>query len=102
RPNKSGIALALGTTPDKYSGLWLGGPEAMGNMIGVLIVTHGGLAREFRSALEHVVGPQDQIETISIGPDDDLEMRRSDMLSALARVDSGKGVVVLTDSVGGH
>lgn len=73
----------------------------MGNMIGVLIVTHGGLAREFRSALEHVVGPQEQIETISIGPDDDLEMRRSDMLSALARVDSGKGVVVLTDMFGG-
>jgi PTS system mannose-specific IIA component len=70
-------------------------------MIGVLIVTHGGLAREFRSALEHVVGPQEQIETISIGPDDDLEMRRSDMLSALARVDSGKGVVVLTDMFGG-
>lgn len=70
-------------------------------MIGVLIVTHGGLAREFRSALEHVVGPQEQIETVSIGPDDDLEMRRSDMLSALARVDSGKGVVVLTDMFGG-
>jgi len=73
----------------------------MGNMIGVLIVTHGGLAHEFRSALEHVVGPQDQIETIAIGPDDDLELRRSDMLSALARVDSGKGVVVLTDMFGG-
>jgi PTS system mannose-specific IIA component len=70
-------------------------------MIGVLIVTHGGLAHEFRSALEHVVGPQEQIETISIGPDDDLETRRSDMLSALARVDSGKGVVVLTDMFGG-
>jgi mannose PTS system EIIA component len=73
----------------------------MGNMIGVLIVTHGGLAHEFRAALEHVVGPQEQIETISIGPDDDLEMRRSDMLSALARVDGGKGVVVLTDMFGG-
>jgi PTS system mannose-specific IIA component len=70
-------------------------------MIGVLIVTQGGLAHEFRSALEHVVGPQEQIETISIGPDDDLETRRSDMLSALARVDSGKGVVVLTDMFGG-
>jgi PTS system mannose-specific IIA component len=70
-------------------------------MIGVLIVTHGGLAHEFRSALEHVVGPQEQIETISIGPDDDLETRRSDMLSALARVDSGKGVIVLTDMFGG-
>ena len=70
-------------------------------MIGVVIVTHGRLAHEFRSALEHVVGPQEQIETISIGPDDDLDERRSDMLSALARVDSGSGVVVLTDMFGG-
>ncbi len=70
-------------------------------MIGVVIVTHGKLAREFRSALEHVVGPQEQIETISIGPDDDLDVRRSDMLSALAKVDSGDGVVVLTDMFGG-
>ena len=70
-------------------------------MIGVVIVTHGRLAHEFRAALEHVVGPQEQIETISIGPDDDLDVRRSDMLTALARVDSGKGVVVLTDMFGG-
>ncbi|HEX2446697.1 MAG TPA: PTS sugar transporter subunit IIA [Methyloceanibacter sp.] len=70
-------------------------------MIGVVIVTHGKLAHEFRAALEHVVGPQEQIETISIGPDDDLELRRSDMLRALARVDSGSGVVVLTDMFGG-
>jgi len=70
-------------------------------MIGVVIVTHGKLAREFRSALEHVVGPQEQIETISIGPDDDLDVRRRDMLSALAKVDSGDGVVVLTDMFGG-
>ena len=53
-------------------------------MIGVVIVTHGRLAHEFRAALEHVVGPQEQIETISIGPDDDLDVRRSDMLTALA------------------
>jgi PTS system mannose-specific IIA component len=53
-------------------------------MIGVVVVTHGKLAHEFRAALEHVVGPQDQFETISIGPDDDLDVRRSDMLSALA------------------
>ena len=59
-------------------------------MIGVVIVTHGRLAHEFRAALEHVVGPQEQIETISIGPDDDLDVRRSDMLTALARVDSGE------------
>jgi len=70
-------------------------------MIGVVIVTHGKLAREFRAALEHVVGPQEQIETISIGPDDDLDVRRTDMLSAVNEVDSGKGVVVLTDMFGG-
>ena len=70
-------------------------------MIGVVIVAHGGLAGEFRAALEHVVGPQEQIETISIGPDDDLDMRRSDMLTALARVDTGNGVIVLTDMFGG-
>lgn len=70
-------------------------------MIGVVIVTHGKLAREFRAALEHVVGPQEQVETISIGPDDDLDARRADMLAALGKVDSGDGVVVLTDMFGG-
>src|SRR4029453_10042151 len=70
-------------------------------MIGVVIVTHGRLAHEFRAALEHVVGPQEQIETISIGPDDDLDLRRSDMLTALGRVDTGDGVIVLTDMFGG-
>ena len=70
-------------------------------MIGVVIVTHGKLAREFRAALEHVVGPQEQLEAISIGPDDDLDQRRKDMLKALSRVDSGSGVVVLTDMFGG-
>lgn len=70
-------------------------------MIGVVIVTHGKLAHEFRAALEHVVGPQEQIETVSIGPNDDLDVRRNDMLAALAQVDSGDGVVVLTDMFGG-
>ena len=70
-------------------------------MIGVVIVTHGNLACEFRAALEHVVGPQEQVETICIGPDDDLDARRTDMLAALAKVDSGYGVVVLTDMFGG-
>lgn len=70
-------------------------------MIGVVIVTHGKLAHEFRAALEHVVGPQEQIETVSIGPDDDLDVRRADMLAALDKVDSGNGVVVLTDMFGG-
>ena len=70
-------------------------------MIGIVIVTHGGLAGEFRSALEHVVGPQSQLETVSIGPEDDMELRRSDILAAVKRADSGTGVVVLTDMFGG-
>lgn len=70
-------------------------------MIGMVLVTHGRLAEEFKSALEHVVGPQEACETVSIGPDDDMEMRRNDILSAVQAVDSGKGVVILTDMFGG-
>ncbi len=70
-------------------------------MIGLVLVTHGRLAEEFKSALEHVVGPQEQIETICIGPDDDMEQRRQDILSAVELVNSGKGVVLLTDMFGG-
>jgi PTS system mannose-specific IIA component len=70
-------------------------------MIGLVIVTHGGLAVEFRAALEHIVGPQAQLETISIGPDDDMEARRTDILEAIRRTDSGQGVIVLTDMFGG-
>jgi mannose PTS system EIIA component len=70
-------------------------------MIGLVLVTHGCLATEFRAALEHVVGPQKQIETVTIGPDDDLENRRKDILDAVCRVDTGAGVVVLTDMFGG-
>ena len=70
-------------------------------MIGLVIVTHGGLAVEFRLALEHIVGPQSQLETISIGPDDDAVVRRTEILQAVHRVDSGDGVVVLTDMFGG-
>ncbi len=70
-------------------------------MIGLVLVTHGRLAIEFRAAVEHVVGPQTQIETISIGPEDDMEQRRQDILSAIAEVDSGQGVIVLTDMFGG-
>ena len=70
-------------------------------MIGLVIVTHGGLAREFRSALEHIVGPQRQIETVQIGPDDDMDQRRNEILQAVARVQSGAGVIVLTDMFGG-
>ena len=70
-------------------------------MIGILIVTHGGLASEFQAALEHVVGPQQQLDTISIGPDDDVEARRQEILSAVRRLDTGEGVILLTDMFGG-
>jgi PTS system mannose-specific IIA component len=70
-------------------------------MIGLVIVTHGRLATEFRSALEHVVGPQTQIEPITIGPDDDVEQRRRDIIEAVKKVDTGNGVVILTDMFGG-
>jgi len=70
-------------------------------MIGLVLVTHGHLAQEFRAAMEHVVGPQEAVETISIGPDDDMERRRQDILAAVKKVDTGDGVVLLTDMFGG-
>ncbi len=70
-------------------------------MIGLVLVTHGRLAVEFRAALEHVVGAQTQIETVSIGPDDDVERRRQDILEAVGRVNDGSGVILLTDMFGG-
>lgn len=70
-------------------------------MIGMVLVTHGRLAAEFIAALEHVVGPQDNISAVCIGPDDDMEQRRQDILVAVADVDEGDGVVVLTDMFGG-
>jgi PTS system mannose-specific IIA component len=70
-------------------------------MIGLVLVTHGRLAVEFRAALEHVVGPQVQVETISIGPDDDVERRRQEIIDAVAKVNAGAGVIVLTDMFGG-
>ncbi len=70
-------------------------------MIGMVLVGHGQLAAEFRLAMEHVVGPQKQVEVICIGPEDDIDLRRDDILSAIERADSGKGVVVLTDMFGG-
>src|ERR1700756_5902761 len=71
------------------------------SMIGLVLVTHGRLAVEFRSALEHVVGPQAQIEAVTIGPDDDVERRRQDIIEAVRRADSGDGVAILTDMFGG-
>jgi PTS system mannose-specific IIA component len=70
-------------------------------MIGIVLVTHGNLAREFLAAMEHVVGKQEQARAISIGPDDDMEQRRADILAAAAAVDSGEGAILLTDMFGG-
>ncbi|WP_196260010.1 PTS sugar transporter subunit IIA [Pelagibacterium limicola] len=70
-------------------------------MIGMVLVTHGRLAEEFQSALEHVVGPQEAVAAVSIGPDDDMEGRRNDIIKAVETVDDGKGVVILTDMFGG-
>ena len=70
-------------------------------MIGIVLVTHGRLAAEFRAALEHVMGPQRQIETIKIDPKDDIDERRQEIIEAVKRVDSGQGVAILTDMFGG-
>ncbi|MDH6269308.1 PTS system mannose-specific IIA component [Rhizobium sp. SG_E_25_P2] len=70
-------------------------------MIGLVLVTHGRLAEEFRSALEHVVGPQKALATICIGPDDDMDLRRQDIMDAVADNDDGHGVIILTDMFGG-
>jgi len=70
-------------------------------MIGLVLVTHGRLAEELRSAMEHVVGPQRAVATVCIGPDDDMERRRQDIRESIAAVDQGDGVVVLTDILGG-
>ena len=70
-------------------------------MIGLVLVTHGRLADELINALEHVVGSQKNIASVCIGPDDDMERRRSDMLKSVEKVNDGAGVVVLTDMFGG-
>ncbi|MBD3760081.1 PTS sugar transporter subunit IIA [Sphingomonadaceae bacterium G21617-S1] len=70
-------------------------------MIGLVLVTHGRLAAEFVTAMEHVVGPQTAIESICIGPDDDMEGRRADIARAVKAVDDGSGVILLTDLFGG-
>ena len=70
-------------------------------MIGLVLVTHGRLADELINALEHVVGSQKNIASVCIGPDDDMERRRSDILKSVEKVNDGAGVVVLTDMFGG-
>jgi mannose PTS system EIIA component len=70
-------------------------------MIGLVLVTHGQLATEFRAAVEHVVGHQEAFEAVSIGPEDDMEERRRDIMSAVEKVNDGSGVILLTDMFGG-
>jgi mannose PTS system EIIA component len=70
-------------------------------MIGLVLVTHGRLAEEFVHALEHVVGRQEKLAAVSIGPDDKMEARRADIAAAVKSVDSGEGVIILTDMFGG-
>ena len=70
-------------------------------MIGLVLVTHGRLASEFIVAMEHVVGPQERIAAICIGPDDDMEERRGQIAQAIKGVDTGAGVIILTDLFGG-
>ena len=70
-------------------------------MIGLVIVTHGHLAVELQRAAEHVVGPQDNLETVCIGPDDDMERRRDEIRAAVKSVGADKGVILLTDMFGG-
>lgn len=70
-------------------------------MIGIVIVTHGNLAQEFKFALEHIVGPQENMATINIAADDDMEKRRHDISNAIRDVGTGSGVIILTDLFGG-
>lgn len=79
-------------------------PRATGDgprMIGLILVTHGNLAEEFVRAMEHVVGRQDAIMTVCIGPNDDVERRRKDIAEAIKTVDTGDGAIILTDLFGG-
>lgn len=70
-------------------------------MIGIVLVTHGNLAQEFKAALEHVVGPQQCMSTVCIGADDDMEKRRGEILERVRACETGEGVIVLTDMFGG-
>jgi PTS system mannose-specific IIA component len=70
-------------------------------MIGIVLVSHARLADELVAALEHVVGPQTDVATVCIGPNDDMERRRQEIVDSVARVDTGAGVILLTDMFGG-
>lgn len=70
-------------------------------MIGIVLVSHGNLANEFAKTLEHIVGPQESLVTVSLFPDDDMEIKRKEIQDAIQRVEKNQGVVILTDMFGG-
>ena len=70
-------------------------------MIGLVLVTHGAMANEFLSAMQYVVGPQQQVEAVNIFPNDDIGQKRSEIQVKVQKVDAGQGVIVLTDMFGG-
>jgi PTS system mannose-specific IIA component len=70
-------------------------------MIGIIIVTHGNLALELKSAMEHILGVQKNIEIICISSDDDLDERKNDIKSSIKKIDNNNGIVMLTDMFGG-
>ncbi|MEX0971156.1 MAG: PTS fructose transporter subunit IIA [Paracoccaceae bacterium] len=76
-------------------------PIATTNQIGIVIVAHGGLAAEYRAAMEHVVGPQKGVATVAIGPNDARADKQDEICAAIAAVDTGVGVVIVTDMFGG-
>lgn len=70
-------------------------------MIGLVLVTHGGLAKEFLSAMQYIVGPQSQVETVCFMPEDDISQHRQEIVQKVQKVNSGQGVLILTDMFGG-
>jgi PTS system mannose-specific IIA component len=70
-------------------------------MIGLVIISHGQLAEEFRNAIVHVLGPQENIEVIGIASEEDTDAGRDDLVAAVERADQGAGVIVLSDMFGG-
>src|SRR6266404_5766441 len=100
RVMSSGCAIAI-SARTRSQNCWTRRVGHEARMIGMVLVTHGRLAVEFVAALEHIVGPQQAIAAICIGPDDDMEQRRREILESVARVENGDGVVLLTDMFGG-
>ena len=86
----------------KWNGVMRKHPVVEGKgLIGIVIVAHGGLAGEYLSAVEHVVGVQTGMRSVAIGPEDDRSLKQSEICDAANAVDTGQGVVIVTDMFGG-